>query len=143
MANITASTGLRDIIAANLAACYYWVTLHNATGSTLAMTDVYSAGIKGELATANGYTQGGVAMTLTSSLLSTARVLDSADKTWTGTGTTGIVAQYSAVWMSTANNIIGASLLCVTDSSATPQTANNGGTMTAGIANPISIPLPA
>lgn len=135
MADFTASTGLRDIIAANLASCYYWATLH-AAGQTFVASDVYSAGVRGELSTGNGYTRGSKTITLTN----TNGVLDGADVVWTtGAGET-LTAGHCAIWMATTNSITGAKLLSVKEST---QTASNGGTMTGGVANPITIPTPA
>lgn len=135
MADFTASTGLRDIIGTFLDGCYYWATLH-AAGQTFVASDTYTAGVRGELTTANGYTQGGQAI----NLVNTNGVLDAADVVWTtGAGQT-LTAGFCAIWINTTNSISGAKLLSAKDSS---QTASNGGTMTAGIANPITIPTPA
>jgi hypothetical protein len=139
MADFTASTGLRDTIAANLATCYYWLTLHDATGG-FAAADVYAAGVRGELATGAGYTRGAKTVTLTN----TNGVLDGANATWTtGAGETLGPASYCALWINTTNTVTGAKLVSVDDSSLSAQTASNGGTMTAGITNPITIPTPA
>ena len=138
MADFTASTGLRDIIAANLAACYYWVTLHDATGGFVA-GDTYAAGVRGELATGFGYTRG----TKTLALTSTNGVLDGPDAVWTAAGGSIGPASYAAVWMSATNSIAGAKLLCVKDRAASVQTATDGQPMTAGIVNSITIPTPA
>lgn len=135
MADFTASTGLRDIIATHLQGDYYWITLHDNTGGFVA-TDTYSAGVRGELTTANGYTQGGQSLALTAA----SGVLDGPDKTWTTGASQTLTAYYAAVWINTTNSITGAKLLCVKNS---PQTASNGGTLTAGVANPITIPTPA
>lgn len=135
MSDFTASTALRDIIATYLDGLYYWATLH-ATGQTFTAADTYSAGVRGELPTANGYTQGGQAV----NLANTNGVLDGPDVVWTtGAGQT-LTAQFCATWVNTSNSITGAKLLCVKDSA---QTASNGGPMTGGVANPITIPTPA
>lgn len=135
MADFTASTGLRDIIGTYLDGCYFWATLH-AAGQTFVASDTYTAGVRGELSTANGYTQGGQSI----NLVNTNGVLDAADVVWTtGAGQT-LTAGFCAIWINTTNSISGAKLLSVKDSA---QIASNGGTMTAGIANPITIPTPA
>lgn len=139
MSDFTASTGLRDIIAATLATCYYWLTLHGS-GQTFVASDTYTAGVRGELATGAGYTRGAKTVTLTN----TNGVLDGADGTWTtGAGETLGPASYCALWCNTTNSITGAKLISTKDMSASPQTASNGGAMTAGITNPITIPTPA
>lgn len=134
MPDFTASTKLRDTVAANLATLYYFVTLHDATGGFVA-SDVYAAGVRGELATALGYTRGGKPL----SLVNTNGVLDGPDAVWTATG--GILsASNCAVWMNTTNTINGAGLLCVKNSA---QSSSDGQPMTGGIVNPITIPTPA
>jgi hypothetical protein len=139
MADFTASTGLRDIIAANLEASYYWLTLHGSD-QTFVAGDTYTAGVRGELATGAGYTRGAKSVTLTN----TNGVLDGANATWTtGAGETLGPVSFCALWINTTNTVTGAKLVSVDDSSASPQTASNGGTMTAGITNPITIPTPA
>lgn len=138
MPDFTASTGLRDIIATYLDGCYYWATLHDATGGFVA-GDVYAAGIRGELPTANGYTRG----SKTVDLSNTNGVLDAVDVSWATAAGETLTAHYAALWMATANNIAGAKLLSVKDSSASPQTASNGGTLTAQLVNPITINTPA
>lgn len=121
-----------------MAACYYWETLHDNTGG-FAANDVYTVGIHGELATANGYTQGGQAVVLSN----TDGVLDGDDVAWTASGGSIGPASYSALWVNTSNTIIGAKLVYVKDSAAEPQTASDGNDMTAGIVNPITIPIPS
>ena len=138
MADFTASTGIRDIIATHLASCYYWITLHDDTGGLVA-ADTYSAGVRGELATEFGYTRG----TKTLSLSNTAGVLDGADAVWTADSGSIGPASYSAVWASATNSITGAVLISVDDKSADPQTATTGQTMISGVANPITIPTPS
>jgi hypothetical protein len=139
MADFTASTGLRDVIAEYLDTLTYYITLHDATGGIVA-GDTYSAGVRGELATAYGYTRG----TKTIDLTNTGGVLDGPDATWTASGGSIGPAAYAAIWISTDGNAAGARLLTVDDKSATPQTATDGLTMTAGTPTaPITIPTPA
>jgi len=139
MSDFTASTGLRDIIAANLAGSFYWLTLHGS-GQTFVAGDTYTAGIRGELATGAGYTRGAKSVTLTNA----SGVLGGANATWTtGAGETLGPVSFCALWINTTDTVTGAKLVSVDDSSVSPQTASNGGTMTAGITNPITIPTPA
>ena len=139
MADFTASTGIRDLLATSAASYYYWITLHTGA-QTWAASDTYSAGTKGEhTATNSGYTQGAKTLTLTN----TNGVLDGADATWTA-GSAGINSvTYAAVWVNSTNSITGAKPLSVKDSSASPQSSTSGQTFTAGIANPLTIPTPA
>jgi len=137
MPDFTASTALRDIIGDHLAADFYFMTLHDGTGGFVA-GDVYSAGVRGELTTALGYTQGGEAVTL----VNTAGVLDGADAVWTATGGS-LVASYAALWINTTDTVTGAELVYTNDSSGSPQTATDGNNMTVTIVNPITIPTPA
>jgi hypothetical protein len=138
MADFTASTGLRNLIGTFLDGCYYWVTLHDATGGFVA-GDTYSAGVRGELATNYGYTRGAKTLDLTN----TNGVLDGLDAVWTASGGSIGPASYAAVWANSTNTVTGAVLISVDDKAATPQTATDGQTMTAGITNPITIPTPA
>jgi hypothetical protein len=139
MADITASVALRDFIAGRLTTaggCYMWATLHSAlTG--LSASSVYAASGISELPTANGYTAGGKTC---GTISVTNGVLDTPDVVWTtGAGQT-LTAAACCLWINSTNNIMGASLVCCKDSA---QTASNGGTITVGISNPITIPTPA
>lgn len=138
MADFTSSTGLRDIIAGHLENDYFWMTLHDDTGGFLP-GDTYSVGIRGELATEFGYTQGGAAVTM----VATDGVIDGDDAVWTASGGSIGPASYAALWCNTSNTIVGAKLVSVKDSSDTPQTATDGNTMTAAITDPITIPTPS
>jgi hypothetical protein len=136
MADITAVTAFKAYLATRIATQYFFATLHGSGGSALtASTTTYTAGIAGELATNYGYTQGGVA--LGAGTASTNNV-DTADAVWTASGGSIGPANYCALWINTTNTITGAQLVCVKDSSGSPQTATTGNTMTVGIANPIS-----
>ena len=139
MADITASTALRDFIAAFLSTAggsYMWATLHSSI-SAIDVDTVYSATGLNELPTGDGYTaQGKTCGTIALS----AGVLDTPDVVWdTEIGDT-LTAACCCIWINDSNSIVGASLVCMDDS---VQTASNGGTMTAGLINPITIPTPA
>jgi hypothetical protein len=136
MADFKASTGLRDMLATSAAGYNYWVTLHDATGGFVA-GDTYSAGVRGEIATLNGYTRGDKAVTLSN----TAGVLDGADAVWTASGGSIGPVSYAALWASTST-IAGAILVSVKDSALSPQTATDGNSMTYTIVDPITIPTP-
>ena len=138
MADFTASTGFRDLLATSAEGYYYWVTLHDGTGGFVD-GDTYAAGVRGELATANGYTQGGKAVSLTAA----SGVLDGANTTWPASGGDIGPASWAALWCATTNDITGAVLTTAKDSSGDPQTATDGNTMTVNIVDPITIPTPA
>ena len=140
MADITGSTGLRDLLADSAAGYNYWVTLHGTGGSLLVVTDVYAAGVRDELATLYGYTRGAKTVTLTHTG-GTGGVLDGADAVWTAAGGSIGPASYAALWVSTGT-ITGAELVSVKDNSVTPQTATVGNTMTYTVVDPITIPTP-
>jgi hypothetical protein len=139
MADITASTALRDFIAGRLSTaggCYMWATLHSAA-TNLAAGTVYAASGLLELTNGNGYTAGG---TTCGTITRTNGTLDTPDVVWpTGSGQT-LTAGCVAIWINSTNSITGASLVCVKDSA---QTASNTGTLTAGLTNTIVIPTPA
>lgn len=142
MADFVGSTALRDLIANSVASFYYFITLHDATGGFIA-GDVYAAGVRGELPTKDGYTQGGKPVVL-SHIGGAGGVLDGSDVVWTSAdpGTIG-PASFAALWVNTTDTITGAKLVSVDDSSATPQTASNGGQMFFGVTDPITIPTPS
>ena len=140
MADFKASTGFRDLLANAAAGFNYWVTLHDATGGFIA-GDVYAAGVRGELPTQFGYTQGDKSVALTHTG-GTGGILDGADAVWTAAGGSIGPASYAALWSSTGT-ITGAILVSVKDSAATPQTATDGNTMTYTVVDPITIPTPA
>ena len=137
MADFKASTALRNALGVAAAGFYYWVTLHDDTGGFVA-GDTYTAGVRGELATEFGYTQGAKAVTLSN----TDGVLDGADAVWTAAAGSIGPASYAALWVSAANDITGAGLVSVRDSAASPQTATDGNTMTYTIIDPITVPIP-
>ncbi len=140
MADLVASTPLRDAITTAVDGWYFWVTLHDGTGGW-GFDDVYAAGVNGEIATGNGYTRGDEAVNLADQ---TGGVLDAADATWTtGAGETLGPVTYAALWFSTSNSITGAELISVKDMTGDTQTASNGGTMTASVANPVTIGTPS
>ena len=141
MADFTASTGFRDLLADKADGLFYFVTLHDDTGGFVA-GDTYSAGVRGELATANGYTQGGVSLALTHTG-GTGGVLDGPDATWTASGGDIGPASYAACWVAETDSITGAKLLWVDDSAGDPQTTTDGNTMTVAVADTITIPTPA
>ena len=136
MADVTAVTGFKNKCAVALAAKYYYVTLHDSGGSALTTsTTTYSTGIAGELATQYGYTRGAKQVTASAST----NYVDTADAVWTASGGSIGPAYYAALWCGdSTGDITGAQLVCVKDSSSSPQTATNGNTMTAGLVNPIA-----
>lgn len=141
MADITASTDFRNLLADAAAALYYWATLHGTGGSTLAVGDTYSAGVDGELTEANGYTRGDKVVDYTHSTAN--GLLTAANAEWTATGGSIGPASYAACWVSASNDISTAKLLWVDDMSANPQTATVGNKMTLTIGQNITIPTPA
>ncbi len=139
MADQTNSTSLRDFLASYAATgMYYFVTLHSAiTGLTLDMT--YAASGVSELTTGNGYTLGGQEIDLVAS----AGVLDADDAVWTASGGNIGPVSYYAIWANTSQTITGAKCIAIKDSSASPQTASDGNTMTVTVTDMITIPTPS
>ena len=117
------------------AALYYFATLHGTGGSALSTsTDTYATSGLGELSTGGGYTAGGKTC---GTMTATGAAIDCPDVVWTqdGTGTAIGPVSYAAVWVNTTNTITGAHCVGVKDSSGSPQTASNTGTMTLPITN--------
>jgi hypothetical protein len=142
MADITASTDFRNLLADAAAGLYYWATLHGAGGSTLAVGDTYVAGADGELANDGfGYVQGAKVVDYTHA--TSDGLLTAANAVWSAVGGDIGPASYGACWVSASNDILTAKLLWVDDMSATPQTATNGNDMTLTIGQNITIPTPA
>jgi hypothetical protein len=137
MADVTNALGFRKLEATTVAAFYYFATLHAAGGSALASsTDAWTGvGMAGELSTGFGYTQGGVALGQGSVVTNTN--VDTSNAVWTASGGSIGPASYCALWCNTTNTMTGAKLVEVKDSSATPQTATDGQTMTGTLTNPI------
>jgi len=139
MADITASTALRDFIGGRLATaggCYMWATLHSSIAAINAGTVYASSGLN-ELSTANGYTAGG---TTCGTISHSSGSLDTPNVVWTTGAAETLTAACCCIWINSTNSITGAALVSMKDSS---QTASNGGTLTAGLANPIVIPTPS
>ena len=137
MADVTNALGFRKLEATTMAAMYYFATLHATGGSALtSSTDAWTGvGMAGELATLNGYTQGGVALGQGSVVSSTN--VDMSDAQWTASGGSIGPASYCALWCNTTNTMTGAKLVEVKDSSSVPQTASVGQTMTGTLTNTI------
>jgi hypothetical protein len=137
MSDITNALGFRELEATTVAAFYYFATLHGTGGSALASstTTWTGAGMAGELATLYGYTQNGVALG-TGSVVTNTNV-DTANAVWTASGGSIGPASYCALWCNTTNTMTGAVLVEVKDSSASPQTATTGQTITGTLVNPI------
>ena len=131
-----------------------WATLHSGTltaNTSLTATSTYATTGLNELADSpgapsTGYTHATTGastnndlgtITLTNGASS---VLDVADKVWTTGASETLTAGHAAFWINDSQQIVGASLVCVSDSS---QTASNGGTLTATMTNTITIPTPA
>jgi len=151
MPDITASTALRDFIASRLTTAdgvNYFCTLHGSGGSAITAGSSYAASGIGELATAIGYTAGGVKLGTAvngtnpawpGAMTASGGVLDCADAVWTSSGT--LSAEYCAVWVSAAATLDATAKLVSLKNSS--QTASSGQTMTGGMTNPITIPTPA
>ena len=86
------------------------------------------AGVTNEVATAFGYTAGGVALTLGLSGTTTAMV-DSTDATWTASGGS-IVARFAVIYEVTGNVVC----YCLLDSTPADVTVTTGNTLTVQIA---------
>jgi hypothetical protein len=139
MADITNGTNFRALEATRIAALYFFTTLHGTGGSALAAGTAYSAGVAGELATGNGYTQGGNGTTTTTPVVGSVQSTTNVQPptaVWTATsGSSGSMSSaapvsYATLWACTDTARTGAVLVMVKDVSATPQSASTGQTVT-------------
>ena len=131
-ADVTNANGVRGATALAMAAKYYFSTLHGSGGSALSTSTTFSAGVGGELSTANGYTQGGNGTTTTTPVVgSVASTYNVTIPTavWTASGSS-LVAYYCAVWVADDTSRTNAKLVMVKDNSGSVQTATSGSTMT-------------
>lgn len=104
------------------------VTLHSSAYMPSGAHDVY-ANLTNELATANGYTNGGAALVgVTWSRVGGVTTFDSNDQVWTAAGGS-ITARYAVLRDTTANKLIGYMLL---DAAPADVTATAGNTLTVG-----------
>lgn len=104
------------------------ITLHTSTYTPSAAHDDY-ADLTNELATANGYTNGGATLaSVTYAQTSGVAKWDSDDQVWTASGGS-IAARYAVVRDTTADKLIGYLLL---DSTPADVTATDGNTLTVG-----------
>lgn len=131
MSDITGVTAFKTFVAARVGTAFFFATLHGAGGSGLSVgTASYATGTCSELGTAFGYTQGGLAL---GSGVANSNKIDLPDAVWSASGGSIGPASYCAVWAAAVNDISGAVLVCVKDSSSSPQTATTGNPMTGGI----------
>lgn len=102
------------------------ISLHTSAYTPSATHDAY-ADLTNELATANGYTNGGAALTTSTWTRSGAvATFDSDDQVWTASGG-DITARYAVVRSTTADKLLGYMLL---DNSPADITATDGNTIT-------------
>ena len=93
--------------------------------SNIGATSTTYAGVTNEHANANGYTTGGIAVTLTLSGTTTVTVDISADPTWTASGGS-IVARFAVIYEVSGNVLC----YCLLDSSPADVTVTDGNTLT-------------
>jgi hypothetical protein len=83
------------------------------------------AGLTNEVASVNGYTTGGIGVTLTLSGTTTVKVAWSADPVWTASG--GSITARFAVIYEVSGTVL---CYCLLDSTPADETATNGNTLT-------------
>lgn len=104
------------------------ITLHTSTYTPSQAHDAYED-LTNELATANGYTNGGAALTtVTYNQTGGVATLDSDNQVWTASGGS-ITARYAVIRSTTANKLVGYYLL---DDTPADVTATDGNTLTVG-----------
>lgn len=102
-----------------------WKCALLTSASNIGAASTTFAGVTGELTTANGYTAGGIAITLTLSGTTTVTVDISTDPVWTATGGS-ITARYACIY-EVAGNVL---CYCLLDSTPADVTATSGNTLT-------------
>ena len=133
MADITASTALRDYIAGYLQDSYYFATLHTATTGITAAS-VYAGTGLSEVPTGTIYTLGGVEVTSTE----VDGVIDTGNAVWTTADGTSLTAEACCLWVNDTQTITGAKLVSMKEATVTG--SGDGGSLTATFVNPITIP---
>lgn len=104
------------------------ITLHTSSYTPSGAHDAYTD-LTNELATANGYTNGGAALTnVTWTRSSGVATFDSDNQVWTASSGP-ITARYAVIRSATANKLLGYMLL---DSTPADLTATDGNTLTVG-----------
>lgn len=105
----------------------YKMALFLSTSNIGAASTTY-AGLTNEHANANGYTTGGIAVTLTLAGTTTVTVDVSADPTWTASGGS-IVARFAVIYEVSGNVLC----YCLLDSTPADVTVTTGNTLTVTI----------
>lgn len=104
----------------------YKMALFLSTSNLAAASTTY-AGVTNEVANANGYTTGGIAVTLTLSGTTTVTVAMSTAPVWTASGGS-ITARFAAIYEVSGNVLC----FCTLDSTPADVTATTGNTLTVG-----------
>ena len=133
MADITASTALRDYIAGHLQGSYYFATLHTATTGITASSIYASTGLS-EVPTDSIYTLGGQEVVSTE----VDGVIDTGDAVWPTADGTSLTAEACCLWVNDTQTITGASLVSMKNTTITG--SGDGGSLIATFINPITIP---
>src|SRR5437773_5664940 len=105
-----------------------WKMAEFLSTSNLGASSTTYAGVTNEHAAANGYTTGGIAVTLTLAGTTTVTVDISADPTWTASGGS-IVARFAVIY-EVGGNVL---CYCLLDSTPADVTVTDGNTLTVQI----------
>lgn len=105
-----------------------WKMALFTSASNLGAATTTYAGVTSEVANANGYTTGGIAVTLTLSGTTTVTVDVSVDPVWTASGGS-ITARFAAIYEVSGNVLC----FCLLDSTPADVTATDGNTLTVQI----------
>lgn len=112
-----------------------WKVALLANTSNIAATSTTFAAVTGELATANGYTAGGITVTFTLTGTTSVTASFTANPVWTASGGS-IVARFAVVYLSAGNVLC----YCLLDSTPADVTTTNGNTLTVdsdGVPGPV------
>ena len=122
----TGRTKLLDNTGFDIDSGSYKMALFLSTSNIGAASTTY-AGVTNDVAQANGYTTGGIAVTLTLSGTTTVTVAMQTAPVWTASGGS-ITARFAAIYEVSGNVLC----FCTLDSTPADVTATNGNTLTVG-----------
>lgn len=125
-------TKLAEAGFASLAASSTFKIALFASTSNISSSSTTYSGLTNELSTANGYTSGGQAITLTPSGTTSVTLTPSTNEVWTASGGS-IVARFAVIYQ-TSGDVVA---YCLLDNTPADVTVTTGNTLTVADTNPV------